>query len=270
MSTPAWISGDIPLDRPNAARMYDYFLGGHHNFEIDRTAANQASSMWPDMPLVMRVNRAFLRRAVDYISAQGIDQFLDIGSGIPTVGNVHETARRSNPAARVVYVDHEPVAVAHSTAILRDVPGTAIVQVDARQPEQILAHSEVSRLIDPDRPVGVLLVAVLHFVPDDDEARRIVATLRDALPSGSYLAISHGSFEGLPRATHDRVAGLYERTPTPFRGRARAEIERLFDGFDMVEPGVVNIPLWHPEGPDDLMLDRPAECAGFCGMGRKP
>jgi SAM-dependent methyltransferase len=270
MSTPAWLPDDIRLDRPNAARMYDYFLGGHHNFEIDRAAADQAAALRPDMPLVMRVNRAFLRRAVDYISAQGVDQFIDIGSGIPTVGNVHEAARRSNPNARVVYVDHEPVAVAHSTAILRDVPGTAIVQADARQPEQLLAHSEVSHLIDPTRPVGLLIVSVLHFIADDEEARRIVATLRDALPSGSFLAISHGSFEGLPPDIYDQVTRLYERTPTPFTGRSRAEIERFFEGFDLVEPGVVYLPLWHPEGPDDLMLDRPEQCNGFCGVGRKP
>lgn len=269
MSTPAWAQSDVPLDRPNAARMYDYFLGGHHNFAIDRAAADQASAIWPDMPLVMRVNRAFLRRAVDFISAQGVDQFLDLGSGIPTVGNVHEAARRSNPAARVVYVDHEPVAVAHSTAILRDVPGTAIIQADLRQPEQILAHSEISHLIDPARPVGLLLISVLHFIQDDDEVQRIVAKLRDALPPGSFIAISHGSFEGLPRAIYDRVTQLYERTPTPFKGRSRAEVEALFAGFDLIEPGVVYIPLWRPEGPDDLMLDRPTHSSTFAGVGRK-
>src|ERR687886_2526679 len=155
MAIPKWVSSDIPLDKPSAARMYDYYLGGSHNFELDRKMAEQAIALWPDLPLIMQANRTFLRRAVNYLSSQGVAQFLDIGSGIPTVGNVHEVAQRANPAARVVYVDIDPVAVTHSRTLLRDNPRAGVVLADARATEQILADPVVERLIDLARPVGV-------------------------------------------------------------------------------------------------------------------
>ncbi|MBX6342403.1 MAG: SAM-dependent methyltransferase, partial [Thermomicrobiaceae bacterium] len=150
MSMPSWARGDFPLDKPSAARMYDYYLGGFHNFEIDRQAAEQAIARWPDLPLIMQANRAFLRRAVNFVSGQGIDQFLDIGSGIPTVGNVHEVAQRANPSARVVYVDIDPIAVAHSQEILRGNPNATVIQGDVRRPSEILEHPDVQRLLDLD------------------------------------------------------------------------------------------------------------------------
>src|SRR2546423_11334318 len=146
--------------------MYDYFLGGYHNFEIDRKAAEAAIAIYPDFALVMRANRAFLRRAVEYLVAQGVDQFLDIGSGIPTVGNVHEVAQRANPAARVVYVDSDPVAVAHSSAILQGTANTAVIRADTRHPAQILGHPDVRRLLHFDKPLALLLVFILHFIID--------------------------------------------------------------------------------------------------------
>jgi hypothetical protein len=248
--------------------MYDYYLGGSHNFELDRKLAEQAIALWPDLPLIMRANRAFLRRAVNYLVSQGIDQFLDIGSGMPTVGNVHEVAQAAHRSARVVYVDVDPVAVAHSQAILRDTPGVAAIQGDVCQPERILRHPEVERLLDFERPLAVLLVALLHFIPDDAQASNAVRVLREALPTGSYLVISHASYEGMPAEsrTHEQ---LYARTPTPMRMRSRAAIERLFDGFELVDPGLVYIPLWRPEGPNDLFLDRPVRCTGFAGVARK-
>lgn len=269
MSKPVWVPDDIPLDRPSAARMYDYYLGGHHNFEIDRQVAAQAVAMWPDLPLIMQANRAFLRRAVGYLTEEGIAQFLDIGSGIPTAGNVHEVAQRADPAARVVYVDMDPVAVAHSRAILRGNPGAAVIQGDAQRQEQILDHPHVRRLIDRGQPLAVLLVALLHFVADDEVAQRAVRVLREALAPGSYLVISHASYEGMPEESraHER---LYTRTPTPMRMRSRDDIAGFFDGLDLVEPGLVYIPLWRPEGPDDLFLERPERCTGFAGVGRKP
>src|SRR5918911_1136740 len=169
MPTPKWISSDIPLDKPSAARMYDYYLGGSHNFELDRKMAEQAIALWPDLPLIMQTNRAFLRRAVNYLVSQGVEQFLDIGSGIPTVGNVHEVAQLANPSARVVYVDIDPITVAHSQAILQDVANVATIQADVRRPEQILGHPATRRLLDFERPMAVLLVALLHFIPDDAE-----------------------------------------------------------------------------------------------------
>ncbi len=270
MDRPAWVPDDIPRDRPNAARMYDYFLGGYNNFEIDRKAAEQATAIWPDMPLVMQANRAFLRRAVRFLVGQGIEQFLDIGSGIPTVGSVHEVAQRANPDARVVYVDHEPVAVAHSKAILQDAPYATVIEADARQPEHILNHPEVGRLLDLGKPLALLLVSLLHFITDNEEAYRVVRVLRDAVAPGSYLVMVHGSYEGLTPEIAEQLHQLYMRTPTPVKTRSRAEIERFFDGFELVEPGLVYLPLWRPEGPDDLFLEQPERCSGFTGVGRKP
>jgi hypothetical protein len=267
MQRPAWAPQGIELDRPSAARMYDYYLGGSHNFAIDRQAAEQAITMWPDLPLLMQANRAFLRRAVRFLLAQGITQFLDIGSGIPTVGNVHEVAQQVNPTSRVVYVDIDPVAVAHSRAILAGNPLAAVVQGDARDPDQLIEQPEVQRLLDLRQPVAVLLVALLHFVPSDDDAYRLVYRLRDMIVPGSYIVISHASFEGRPveSASHTQV---YSRTPTPMMMRSRADIERLFDGLHIVEPGVVYLPVWRPESPDDVD-DHPERFTGFAGVGRK-
>jgi hypothetical protein len=269
MSTPERIPAGVQRDRPSAARMYDYFLGGHHNFEVDRKAADQATAIWPDMPMVLRANRAFLRRAVRFLVAQGIDQFLDIGSGIPTVGNVHEVAQIANPAARVVYVDSDPVAVAHSRGLVGDNPNVAVVRADAREADQLVRHDDVSRLLDLRRPVGVLIVAVLHFVDSDAEAYGAVRVLRDAVVPGSYLAIQHATDEGLSPETVDRLRQIYARTPTPVKVRSREEIARFFGDFDLVEPGLVYLPLWRPEGPDDPFVDEPTRCAAYAGVGRK-
>lgn len=269
MSRPAWVPDDVALDQPSAARMYDYYLGGSHNFAIDRRMAKQAMAMWPDLPLIMQANRAFLRRAVRFLVARGIQQFLDIGSGIPTVGNVHEVAQQANPAARVVYVDIDPVAVAHSQVILDANPDAAVIQADARRPEHILTHPTVHRLLDFQQPVAVLLVALLHFIVDDAEVRDLIRRLHAALPSGSYLAMTHASYEGKPRESQEHQR-LYARTSTPMTMRARDEIAGFFDRFEVVEPGIVYIPLWRPEGPDDVLLDQPERCTGFAGVGYKP
>lgn len=258
-----------PDEIPSAARMYDYYLGGHHNFESDRQMAEQAIGLWPDLPLIMRANRAFLRRAVKYLAAQGITQFLDIGSGMPTVGNVHEVAQRAHADARVVYVDIDPIAVAHSEAILSGAPNVGVFKGDVRQPKAILAHPVVQELIDFDRPVAIFMVALIHFIPDDDLALRAVQTLNAAVAPGSYLVLSHASAEGTPEKSREHEE-LYRRTPTPITMRSRAAVERLFDGFALIDPGVVFLPLWRPEGPDDLFLDEPARCTGFAGVGRKP
>ena len=164
MERPAWAPAELDLDRPNAARMYDYYLGGSHNFAVDRELAGKVLEAWPDMPRAAQANRAFLRRAVRFLLDQGVRQFLDIGSGIPTVGNVHEVAQAAAPDARVVYVDTDPVAVAHSRAILAGDAQTAVVQADGRDPAGLLAHPGVTGLLDLRRPVGLLMVALLHFV----------------------------------------------------------------------------------------------------------
>ena len=267
VSRPSWAPEEIDLERPSAARVYDYYLGGSHNFAPDREMAQRAMQMWPELPQIMQANRAFLRRAVRFLVAAGIRQFIDIGSGIPTVGNVHEVAQDADPTVHVVYVDIDPVAVIHSRHILAGNGRTAVVQADLREPQEVLGHPEVRRLIDLDQPVAVLLVAVLHFIADEDGPGEVVAAYRDALASGSWLVVSHASYEGLPEqaSTHQQ---LYQRTPTPMTMRSHAEITALFDGLELVEPGVVWLPLWRPESTDQL-AEHPERTTGFAGVGRK-
>ncbi len=270
MSNRSWIPDDIPLDKPSAARMYDYALGGYHNFEIDRRASERVTAIFPDLPLALRANRGFMHRAVRFLVEHGIDQFLDLGSGIPTVGNVHEVVQPLNPAARVVYVDIDPIAVRHSQLILQDNQNATVFQADVRQPKQILDHPEVRRLLDFSRPIGVLIIALFHFVPDDAEAYSIVHTLRDAMVSGSYFAISHASTEGIPPELVQQMEKAYGGSAIPFKFRSRAQMEPLFDGLELIEPGLVYMPLWRPDGPDGLLVDQPERTTGLAGVGRKP
>jgi len=249
--------------------MWDYFLGGHHNFAVDRQAAEQAIKLYSDLPLVAQVTRAFLGRAVRFMLDQGVDQFLDVGSGIPTVGNVHEIAQRGNPAASVVYVDIDPVAVAHSQRILRGVANAVAVQADARRPEGIVGHPDVRRALDWTRPIGVLAIALFHFVPDDAQARGILRILGDALSSGSYLALTHATADGVDPALAERGEQLYRRTSAPLHFRTRDQIAGLFEGLELVEPGVVYVPLWRPESASDLLHEQPIRSANYAGVGRK-
>jgi hypothetical protein len=250
--------------------MYDYLLGGYHNFAPDRQAAEVAASIYPDFPFVMRANRAFLRRSVEFLAAQGIDQFLDLGSGIPTAGNVHEVVGQLNPQAHVVYVDVDPIAVSQSAALLQDMPTATIIQADARQPAAILAHPETQRLLDFSRPLAVLMVAFLHFVTDEAEALQVVRAIRDAIPSGSYVVISHATHEGMGREAAQQMEKLYARTKDPAATRTRDQIAAFFEGLTLVEPGIVYAPQWRPEGPDDLLLDQPERSTVFAGVGYKP
>lgn len=266
MSSPSW-----PLDpdaRPSVARMYDYLLGGHHNFPADRAAAEQMVALMPDFPLIMAANRAFLRRAVTFLLSEGITQFLDIGSGIPTVGNVHEVAQAARPDARVVYVDIDPVAVTHSAALLAGNPDAAFIRADARQPDQILGHPDVRGMLDFREPIGVLLVAFLHFVPDDDEATQIVQRLSDATAPGSYVAISH-AIHTYATDVEGRGVEVYGRSNTPITLRSPERVRRFYEPLELVEPGLVPIPLWRPEGSDDIFLNDPARSGMLAGVGRK-
>jgi hypothetical protein len=267
LTRPSWAPAEVDLDRPSAARVYDYYLGGFHNFPADREMAKEAIRMWPELPLMMQANRGFLRRAVRFAVREGVTQFLDIGSGIPTVGNSHEVARQADPAARVVYVDVDPVAVAHSRAILADDDATAVVQADLRDPDRILGDESLRALIDLDRPVAILLVALLHFVPDADHPRELIARLRDAVAPGSFVVISHASQDGQP-VLADSHQKLYARTPTPMSMRSQAEIEKFFDGFELVEPGVVPLQKWRPEAPSEDGADS-KRMVGYAGVGMK-
>ena len=257
-------------DTPSAARIYDYFLGGFHNFAIDREAAARVKAIYPDVARVMAANRAFLRRAVRFLLAQGIDQFLDLGAGIATVGSVHEIVQGINPNAHVVYVDNDPVAVEHTRALLGDNPTVTIVEADAHDIEGILTHPDVRCLLDFSRPVGVLIVALLHFITSDDEAHALVRTLRDALAPGSYIAIAHATVDDVPADIARQLEHLYAGTTNPGRARSRAAIEAFFTGLTTVDPGVVLAPLWHPESTRDLFLDEPERAINFVGVGKKP
>ena len=265
-----WAPATLPLDKPSAARMYDYFLGGYHNFAVDRRAADAATAIYPDFPLVMQANRAFLRRAMKYLLAEGVERFLDLGSGIPTVDNTHHVAGRTNARARVVYIDNDPIAVAHSAALLRDETNATIIEADVVDYNRLMAMPEVRELIASGKPVGLLLVFLLHFVLDDGQAYALVHHLVDALPAGSYVVISHGTADDMPDDVRDQLLRLYRGTTNPVRIRSREEFARFFDGLELVDPGIVFVPSWRPESPDDLLVDQPRRSIGFAAVARKP
>jgi SAM-dependent methyltransferase len=270
MSTSGPNPDEHNVERPSAARIYDYLLGGFYNFGVDRAAAQKITGVLPDMPLFMRANRTFLRRAVRFLTDQGIDQFLDLGSGIPTVGNVHEVAQQVSPSARVVYVDNEPVAVTHGRTILENNSRATVFQADIRQPDVILGHPETRRLLDLNKPTAVLFLSVLLFLTDDEEAYRVVRSVRDALVPGSYIAISHPTPDETPPEQAEKAEKLYASIGTPVRVRSYNEVERFFEGLELLEPGLVYVPLWRPEDPDDLFLKNPELSAYYAGIGRKP
>jgi hypothetical protein len=257
---------DIDTERPTAARAYDYLLGGDHNFAADREMIRQAMVFMPDLPIQAQANRAFLRRAVKFLLDAGVRQFLDIGSGIPTRGNVHEVAQRAVPDAKVVYVDIDPVAVSHSRQLLAGNPHTAVIQEDARNAAAIINHPDTRATLDFSRPVGLLMVALLHVIPEADDPYGVVTTFRSALTPGSYLAVGHGTRDGRP-ADADRLVELSHKTPTTMTMRDRAGIMRFFDGFELVEPGLVWTPQWRPESPDDIPSDSEL-FTGYAGVGR--
>ncbi|WP_158839630.1 SAM-dependent methyltransferase [Saccharothrix deserti] len=264
---PAWAGSDIDLSRPSAARVYDVHLGGAHNFQVDREAAQRIAEVMPGLPQILRANRAFLRRAVRYLTGLGITQFLDLGSGIPTVGNVHEVAWSANPDCRIVYVDVDAVAVAHSRAILSESDNATAVHGDLRRPQEILDNPETQRMLDFSRPVGVLMFAVLHFVPDSDDPAGIIRQYVDAVVPGSHVAISHASLDGEADRAEEATEQFRNRV-TDFSMRTRAEITDLFTGLELVDPGVVYLTEWRPDAGDE-------DCDGkqtstFAGVARKP
>jgi hypothetical protein len=260
---PAWVPFDVDTSVPSAARVYDFLLGGGHNFPADRAVGSKVLQVLPNGSQIAGSNRAFLRRAVLYMIEQGITQFLDLGSGIPTVGNVHEVAQRTEPDSRVVYVDYDGVAVAHSELMLAGNPNAKVINADLTQPETVL--SSLPQLLDFSKPIGLLMVAVFHFVPDSKKPLDLLAAYRDALPSGSLLALSHLTADHAPEQM-SAVAAAMQHSRDPMYFRPYDEVVGLFDGFELVDPGVVTAPRWHPEpglaeiGPDEV----------YVGVGRKP
>jgi hypothetical protein len=236
--------------RPNPARMYDYFLGGYHNFEADRQAAEATEAAFPGVRAAARANRDFLRRAVRYLVGQGIDQFLDLGSGVPTAGHVHEIAQAANPDARVVYVDAEPVVVHASESLLTGVSGAEVLHADIRHADTVLTSRPVRSLLDLKRPLGLMMVSVLQYIPDSDNPQRLIARYRRELPSGSFLAISHPYINDFDTDGPHPILQVYNATNSPITSRGPERIAAWLDGLDLVEPGVVAVTEWHAEPGD--------------------
>jgi S-adenosyl methyltransferase len=267
MEWSSWAQEGIDLERPSVARVYDYFLGGAHNFAVDRQLAEAIAGITPAFGDTMRANRAFLRRAVRYLIDIGVNQFLDIGSGVPTVGNVHDIAQRADPSARVVYVDIDPIAVSHSRVTLAGDPRTTVIQADARNTAAILDDPETTLVLDLDRPVAVLLVGVLHFVPDEHDPAGIVARLRDAVPVGSHFVLVNNTHENQPSEVVE-AQKLLGRTGTPIHLRSRNELLAQFAGLRLLDPGLVHLPLWRPDSPLDVD-DHPERFGALAGIGCK-
>ncbi|GAA3692948.1 SAM-dependent methyltransferase [Nonomuraea antimicrobica] len=231
---------------PNAARMYDYYLGGKDNFAADREAAEKIMALGPSREICL-ANRRFLGRAVRYVAERGIDQFIDLGTGLPNQNNVHEVARTIQPDARVVYVDYDPVVVVHARALLASTDtDITIVHADVREPASILDDPETKRLIDFSRPVGVVFVGVLHCVTDQEDPWGIVAAFRERMAPGSALIVSHLTDDAHPEVG---VAAreVYRNADAPLVHRSRDRVKQMFDGFDLVEPGVTHVADWRPE-----------------------
>ncbi len=262
---------EIDVSRPHSARMYDYFLGGKDHFESDRVTAEKALKNWNAVRVGVRENRAFLGRAVRYLVEEaGIRQFLDIGTGLPSANNVHEVAQAVAPESRVVYVDNDPIVLAHAKALLTGTPEgrTAFIGADLREPEKILAHPTTLDVLDFGKPMALLLVAVLHFIPDRENPADIVRTLIDALPSGSYVVSSHVTPEHDPVSVHG-LEESYCSAGVPAQARPMDDfVQLVFNGLEIVEPGVEIVSDWRPEstGPRPTAI----EVSNYGGVARKP
>jgi S-adenosyl methyltransferase len=259
-------SAGIDASTPNPARIYDYLLGGKDNYPVDRDAAEAILDVAPQARQGAKENRAFLQRAVRFLAAEaGIRQFLDIGTGLPTQDNVHEVAHGVAPDARVVYVDNDPMVHVHASALLADHITTIAVLADLREPNAILSDSRVRAVLDFTRPVAVLLVAVLHFIQDEEDPTGIVARLRAAMAPGSFLVVSHATADFHPDVAA-KVTNVYLRASAPLVLRSRSQIARFFDGFDLLPPGLVQLASWRPDGDGAAS---PSTGGFYSGVGRR-
>jgi hypothetical protein len=248
---------------PHSARVWNYWLGGKDNFPVDRVAGEEILKVFPEIAVIAQVSRAFLARAVRFLAGEaGIRQFLDVGTGLPTVDNTHEVAQRVAPTARIVYIDNDPMVLAHARALLVGTPegATAYVDADARNTDKILA--DAARILDFTQPVAVMLLGILGHIDDDETARAIVEALMAAVPPGSYLTVN----DGTQSKERDEAERVYDDTGgVPYHARTPEQISGFFAGLDILEPGVVSTPLWRPD-PGDA----PVPVAEHCGVGRKP
>ncbi|MEW2523018.1 SAM-dependent methyltransferase [Actinacidiphila alni] len=259
---------EIDTSRPHPARMYDYFLGGWDNYEVDREAAQRVLDVAPDVVLGARANREFLRRAVRYLVEEcGVRQIIDIGTGIPTSPNTHEIAHEVSPDVRIAYIDNDPIVATHAGARLIGTGNTGFFLGDMREPRTILEHPTISELIDFDEPVALLLVSVLHFVTDEEDPAGMLATLREALPAGSYLVLSHATADFHAEVAPE-VMEVYKKATASLTARSHAEVLALFDGYDLVEPGLVQVPLWHPEDGSELTPEELRRIGVYGGVAR--
>lgn len=261
-----WVPTSVNTDKPSAARMYDYLLGGSHNFAVDREFLEQRIlAIQPDAKRFAIMNRSFMRRAVLFMLDQGIRQFLDLGSGIPTVGNVHEIAQGVDPSSRVVYVDNEHVAVAHGQLLLEGNRNAVIVQADITKPGLVLRDKETQRVLDFTKPVGLLAITIGHYILDDQDPDRIFQAYRDALPAGSYLAMTHLTND-FAVVKAEELTEAMKSSQNRVRARSRAEVSGLFGEFELVTPGLVTTSQWRPEIPDQ---EDPERDGLYAGVGRK-
>ncbi len=265
-----WPNGAARIDvtRPHPARRYNYWLGGKDNFQADREAAEAIAAVFPHIRTAARENRAFMRRAVSFLTAEaGVRQFLDIGTGLPTADNVHDVAQTIAPESRIVYVDNDPLVLTHARALLTssEQGATAYIDADVRNPEQILSDPAVRDTLDWSQPVALLLVALLHFVEDGDDPYAIVKRLVGALPAGSYLVLSHATFDPLDPETIAAMNAVNEGITPKFCPRNLDEVTRFFDGLELLEPGIVSVSDWRPApGPRPT----PAEATGYGAVAR--
>jgi hypothetical protein len=263
-------SGGIDTSVPSVARVYDFFLGGGHNFPVDRRLAAMIEQSMPHIQDVARLNRSFLRRAVLFMIDSGIRQFLDIGSGIPTVGNVHEIAQAADPLCRVVYVDNEPVAVAQSRMLLRDNDRATAIRADIRDPEDIFGRQETRELLNFDEPIGLLTLLVWHFVPDYDDPSGLLARYRDLIAPGSILALTHVTSDDGSAELKQAVADVNRQSRDAMCPRSHEQVSGLFTGFELVEPGVVVCPAWRSQGPGDFSDEPGSNALVYAGVARRP
>jgi SAM-dependent methyltransferase len=247
---------EVDVSTPSPARIYDYWLGGSHNFAVDREVGRKAAEAMPTLRPAIWANRAFLRRVVVYLASElGVDQFLDLGSGVPTVGNVHEVAQAVNPDAKVVYVDIDPVAVAQGRRLLADNDRATVIQADLRDPADVLARPELTELLDLSRPVAVLLMAVLHFLPDSDHPGDIVRVCKETISPGSYIALSHASDdEDLPTEQAKMVEDYQKSTTVTFVHRQPSELASWLEGMELLPPGMVLTNQWRPDEDAEPIL----------------
>ncbi len=262
---------EVDLTRPSAARIYDYMLGGCSNFQVDRDAAAELRDLVPEFHEIAWANRGFHQRAARWIASRGVGQFLELGSGLPAVGNTHEVVRDVLPTARVVYVDMDPLVAARASALHGD-EDAAFIQADLRDPGSLITDPRLGALIDFTRPAGLVLTGVMHFVADGSGPWRLARAYLDQLAPGSYLALSHFTSDGVPPIAVQRWQEVYADAPLQFHPRSRGAIARFFDGLDLVPPfagapaEVVHLGLWGCEDP--RLADNESSRWGYCGVAR--